>query len=53
MNHIALYKTLNVYKDFKVEDSKEAGKPESGIERFQISLVIPITGVPFIKSSRL
>ena len=34
MNHVALYKTLNGYKDFKIEDSKEANKGENGVEKF-------------------
>ena len=53
MNHIALYKTFEGYKDFKIEESKEVSNLSSGLERFQVSLVIPIKGVPFVKSSRL
>jgi hypothetical protein len=40
------------YKDFKIEDSKE-GSSKTDIEKFTVQLVIPITGVPFLKQSRL
>ncbi len=49
---MAYYKTIPGYKDFKIEDSKD-GSSKTDVEKFTVQLVIPITGVPFLKQSRL
>ncbi len=51
MNQAQFYKTLPGYRDIKFEDSKDLNNTQ--LIKFQLSLTIPITGVPFLSKSRL
>ena len=52
MNHFKYYQTVPGYKDIKVsEESKQS--MDANLYTYTLTMTVPVTGVPFLKQTRL